>query len=246
MKYTRGRPLNVSLRTVPTLCFLLRKAHGQNSAIKRDFGEHKKPRPNLMAPVHFAGSGTLVTPSLTGMHGAPRWPLELDRRLDRLLLPEREVPTLHHAAPPMHHATLPYPVIPGHTPPYATLPGHTRSNPTRTPPVPHPYPTRTLPYPSLPRPTPPCAALPHPAPPYRTSYRHLVQVRVWLPPGYDESSPTRYPTLFVHDGQNMMRESKTWHLGVALSRLIAEGEIAKPIVVLCDSAGNEEKQCVCM
>lgn len=61
---------------------------------------------------------------------------------------------------------------------------------------------------------------------------------MWLPPGYEASAQTRYPVLYVHDGQNMMGESKTWHLGVTLSRLIAEAQIAEPIVVLCDSTGS--------
>ncbi|MFM8807480.1 MAG: alpha/beta hydrolase [Chthoniobacterales bacterium] len=30
------------------------------------------------------------------------------------------------------------------------------------------------------------------------------EVRVWLPPGYDEGS-TRYPVIYFHDGQNMFR-----------------------------------------
>ena len=156
MKYTR-----TAFKMSPSVQYPLTAKIRQS---KRDFGEHKKPRPNLMAPVHFAGSGTLVTPSLSGMHGAPRWPLELDRRLDRLLLPEREVPTLHHAAPPcttLRCPTRSYPATPHPTLPYPVIRG-------QTPLVPHPCPTRT---PPVPYPTPPCPALPHPAPPYRTLRR---------------------------------------------------------------------------
>ena len=28
-------------------------------------------------------------------------------------------------------------------------------------------------------------------------------ISIWLPPGYDESGDTRYPVIYMHDGQNI-------------------------------------------
>ena len=59
-------------------------------------------------------------------------------------------------------------------------------------------------------------------------------VRVWLPPGYDQSPRRDYPTLYVHDGQSATGEH-SWELDSALSRLVAMGSIEPAVVVLIDS-----------
>ena len=65
-------------------------------------------------------------------------------------------------------------------------------------------------------------------------------VRVWLPPEYDEQRATGYPTLYVHDGEGLMRDgAKTWGLDKTLPRLIANGDIEAPIVVMVDSTGSD-------
>jgi predicted alpha/beta superfamily hydrolase len=63
--------------------------------------------------------------------------------------------------------------------------------------------------------------------------RHVV---VWLPPGYDSVTSTRYPVLYMHDGQNIYdpRLSFTgidWAIDEAVVRLSRAGKIPPVIVV---------------
>jgi len=61
-------------------------------------------------------------------------------------------------------------------------------------------------------------------------------VEVWLPPGYDEATSTRYPVLYMHDGQNLFdpRIANTgvdWGVDEAVVRLVERGVIPPIIVV---------------
>ncbi len=61
-------------------------------------------------------------------------------------------------------------------------------------------------------------------------------VEVWLPPGYDENPTTRYPVLYMHDGQNLFdpRIANTgvdWGVDEAVVRLVDRGVIPPVIVV---------------
>ena len=60
-------------------------------------------------------------------------------------------------------------------------------------------------------------------------------VTVWLPPGYD-GSDSRYPVLYMHDGQNLFDSARAgygteWGIDEHLARLSATGQIRMPIVV---------------
>lgn len=61
-------------------------------------------------------------------------------------------------------------------------------------------------------------------------------VVVYLPPGYDQADPWRYPVLYVHDGQNIF-DPKTsafgvdWGLGQVIERELRQGRIAPLIAV---------------
>lgn len=60
-------------------------------------------------------------------------------------------------------------------------------------------------------------------------------VTVWLPPGYD-AADTRYPVLYMHDGQNLFDTAragygKEWGVDEHVARLSANGQIRLPIVV---------------
>lgn len=60
-------------------------------------------------------------------------------------------------------------------------------------------------------------------------------VEIWLPPGYD-SSRTRYPVLYMHDGQNLFdpRIANTgtdWGVDEAVMRLVERG-IMPPVIVV--------------
>ncbi|HTI06113.1 MAG TPA: alpha/beta hydrolase-fold protein [Gemmatimonadales bacterium] len=61
-------------------------------------------------------------------------------------------------------------------------------------------------------------------------------VEIWLPPGYDSSSTTRYPVLYMSDGQNLFdpRIASTgtdWGVDEAIVRLVQRGVIPPVIVV---------------
>lgn len=61
-------------------------------------------------------------------------------------------------------------------------------------------------------------------------------VEIWLPPGYDSATTTRYPVLYMHDGQNLFdpRIANTgvdWGVDEAVARLVGRGTIPPVIVV---------------
>jgi len=61
-------------------------------------------------------------------------------------------------------------------------------------------------------------------------------VEIWLPPGYDENPTTRYPVLYMSDGQNLFdpRIANTgvdWGVDEAVVRLVEQGVIPPIIVV---------------
>jgi predicted alpha/beta superfamily hydrolase len=68
--------------------------------------------------------------------------------------------------------------------------------------------------------------------------RHVAarHVEVWLPPGYDAATGTRYPVLYMHDGQNVFAPATSytridWGVDEAMTRLIAERRVRPAIVV---------------
>jgi predicted alpha/beta superfamily hydrolase len=74
-------------------------------------------------------------------------------------------------------------------------------------------------------------------------FRNTRTVRVWLPPDYDGWGETRYPVLYLNDGQNLFDPTTAfagvhWQVGETASRLIAEGKIAPLIIVGIDNAGR--------
>jgi predicted alpha/beta superfamily hydrolase len=61
-------------------------------------------------------------------------------------------------------------------------------------------------------------------------------VIVWLPPGYEEAKRTRYPVLYMHDGQNIIDPATSsfgvdWEVDETLDGLIRRKAIAPIIVV---------------
>lgn len=74
-------------------------------------------------------------------------------------------------------------------------------------------------------------------------FRNTRLVRVWLPPEYDASGATRYPALYLNDGQNLFDPATAfagvdWRVGKAAERLIAEGKIPPLIIVGIDNTGK--------
>ncbi|MBI4865411.1 MAG: hypothetical protein HY816_00525 [Candidatus Wallbacteria bacterium] len=63
-------------------------------------------------------------------------------------------------------------------------------------------------------------------------------VRVYLPPGYDDSSTLRYPVLYMHDGQNLFRPGGPfgcWDVEMTLDRMILAGELPPLVCVGIDN-----------
>jgi predicted alpha/beta superfamily hydrolase len=72
-------------------------------------------------------------------------------------------------------------------------------------------------------------------------FRNMRWLRVWLPPDYDASGATRYPVLYLNDGQNLFDPATAfagvhWRVGETAERLIREREIPPLIVVGIDHA----------
>jgi predicted alpha/beta superfamily hydrolase len=68
-------------------------------------------------------------------------------------------------------------------------------------------------------------------------------VRVWLPDEYDGWGATRYPVLYLNDGQNLFDPVTAfagvhWQVGETAARLIAEGRIRPLIIVGIDNTKN--------
>jgi len=68
-------------------------------------------------------------------------------------------------------------------------------------------------------------------------------LRVWLPPDYDGWGETRYPVLYLNDGQNLFDPATAfagvhWQVGETATRLIAEQKIRPMIIVGIDNTKN--------
>ena len=80
-----------------------------------------------------------------------------------------------------------------------------------------------------------------------TNLGNTRDVSVWLPPGYDKNGTTRYPVLYMHDGQNLFdpRMSFThvdWGVDESIVRLVEAGKIPPTIVIgpFCTARRSEE------
>jgi predicted alpha/beta superfamily hydrolase len=75
-------------------------------------------------------------------------------------------------------------------------------------------------------------------------FRNTRTVRVWLPPDYDGWGETRYPVLYLNDGQNLFEPTTAfagvhWQVMETASRLIAGEKIVPLIIVGIDNAGRD-------
>jgi enterochelin esterase-like enzyme len=72
-------------------------------------------------------------------------------------------------------------------------------------------------------------------------------LRVWLPPDYDGWGATRYPVLYLNDGQNLFDPATAfagvhWRVGETAARLIAERKIRPLIIVGIDNTKNRAQE----
>ena len=72
-------------------------------------------------------------------------------------------------------------------------------------------------------------------------------LRVWLPPDYDGWGATRYPVLYLNDGQNLFEAATAfagvhWQVGETATRLIAEQKIRPLIIVGIDNTKNRASE----
>lgn len=71
---------------------------------------------------------------------------------------------------------------------------------------------------------------------FPSQYVKSRRVDIWLPPGYDKDKNGRFPTLYMHDGQNIFfpeyaTNNQTWGIPEVMSQLIANGDAPPTIVV---------------
>jgi predicted alpha/beta superfamily hydrolase len=74
-------------------------------------------------------------------------------------------------------------------------------------------------------------------------FRNTRFLRVWLPPDYEKGGGTRYPVLYLNDGQNLFEASTAfggvhWQVGETATRLISEKKIRPLIIVGIDNAAK--------
>jgi predicted alpha/beta superfamily hydrolase len=72
-------------------------------------------------------------------------------------------------------------------------------------------------------------------------------LRVWLPPDYDGWRATRYPVLYMNDGQNLFDPATAfagvhWQVGETAARLIAEQKIPPLIIVGIDNTKSRASE----
>jgi predicted alpha/beta superfamily hydrolase len=72
-------------------------------------------------------------------------------------------------------------------------------------------------------------------------------VRVWLPPEYDGWGATRYPVLYLNDGQNLFDPLTAfagvdWRVGETAARMIAGHKIPPLIIVGIDNTKNRANE----
>jgi predicted alpha/beta superfamily hydrolase len=78
-------------------------------------------------------------------------------------------------------------------------------------------------------------------------FKNSRLLRVWVPPGYGEPRGTRYPVLYLNDGQNLFEASTAfggvhWQVGETAGRLIAEKKIPPLIIVGIDNTRNRARE----
>lgn len=61
-------------------------------------------------------------------------------------------------------------------------------------------------------------------------------ISIWLPPGYSATSPTPYPVIYAHDGQNLFEPGRSyggveWQLDETANRLMSDGTLRPAIIV---------------
>jgi enterochelin esterase-like enzyme len=74
-------------------------------------------------------------------------------------------------------------------------------------------------------------------------FRNTRLVRVWLPPGYERTGDTRYPVLYLNDGQNLFDPATAfagvdWRVSATAEQLISAGRIPPLIMVGIDNTGD--------
>lgn len=63
-----------------------------------------------------------------------------------------------------------------------------------------------------------------------------IDIDVWLPDGFTANAATRYPVIYMHDGQNLFDANTTWNhqaweMDATTGQLIKDGEIPPVIIV---------------
>ncbi len=72
------------------------------------------------------------------------------------------------------------------------------------------------------------------------NYRDIF---VYLPPSYSDQQDTRYPVMYMHDGQNIFKPAdvsrESWNVHTTVDRMVSSGRIREIIVVGVPNMGSE-------
>lgn len=75
----------------------------------------------------------------------------------------------------------------------------------------------------------------HRHPNFPSAFVQARTIAVWLPPGYDADAGSRFPVVYMHDGQNLfdpaVASGYDWGVDEAMSRLIDAGQTRGAIIV---------------
>lgn len=71
---------------------------------------------------------------------------------------------------------------------------------------------------------------------FQSDYVLSRPIDIWVPPGYDSEPDSRYPVLYMHDGQNCFRDADSafgtaWKVQDTLTALIRDGS-ARPAIIV--------------
>ena len=74
---------------------------------------------------------------------------------------------------------------------------------------------------------------------------HTRDVIVYLPPDYGHEDWSRYPVLYLHDGQNLFDSATAfggteWEIDETVERLIRKGSLAPMIIVGIYNTGEHQ------
>jgi predicted alpha/beta superfamily hydrolase len=82
---------------------------------------------------------------------------------------------------------------------------------------------------------------------YSPQLNNSRRIWVWLPDNYEKDEDTRYPVLYMHDGQNVFDPATSfsgvsWNVDGTLKKMVKSGKSREVIIVALDSNDDRESE----